>query len=110
MSSFLSRLVWMSCCLSVGITTVHAAAAPDLQQMLTPIPLSEAQPLQARNPRALSPETLDAYSTPGAQAVGSTTQGTLVKVYAINHMRASEMLTLLSDPAMPLLPRDQAAA
>jgi type IV pilus assembly protein PilQ len=109
MSSFLSRLVWMSCCLSVGITTAHAAAAPDLQQMFTPIPLSEAQPTQPRNPRALSPETLDAYSTPGAQAVGSTTQGTLVKVYAINHMRASEMLTLLSDPAMPLLPRDQAA-
>jgi type IV pilus assembly protein PilQ len=105
------RFVSMSCGALV-ITAVHAAVpapalAPDLQQMLTPVPLSTTEP--ARNPHALSPETLDAYSTPGAQAVGSTTQGTLVKVYAINHMRASEMLALLSDPAMPLLPREQAA-
>lgn len=88
---------------------------PDLTQMLQPMPLSQpdAQPpantAPPRAPRPLSNESLEAYSAPGAQALGSTPQGTLVKAYAINHMRASEMLALLSDPAMPLLPRDQAA-
>jgi type IV pilus assembly protein PilQ len=106
------RLMLAGCC---ALGAMAAQAAPDLQQMLTPMPLSTtapeagAQPASPRGTHALSPETLDAYSAPGAQAVGSTTQGTLVKVYAINHMRASEMLALLSDPAMPLLPRDQAA-
>lgn len=97
----------------------HAAKpvqpAPDLTQMLQPMPLSqpdEQPPVSAappRAPRPLSNESLEAYSAPGAQALGSTPQGTLVRAYAINHMRASELLSLLSDPAMPLLPRDQAA-
>lgn len=108
--------VWL---LSSG-QAAHAAKpgfspAPDLSQMLQPMPLSQpdapppANTAPPRVPRPLSNESLEAYSAPGAQALGSTPQGTLVRAYAINHMRASEMLALLSDPAMPLLPRDQAA-
>lgn len=107
-------------CLALGGQAVHAAKpaavpAPDMNQLLQPMPLSqsdavsESGPASMRAPRVLSQASLEAYSAPGAQALGSTPQGTLVRAYAINHMRASEMLLLLSDPAMPLLPRDQAA-
>ncbi|MBI2732936.1 MAG: hypothetical protein HYX44_06455, partial [Aquabacterium sp.] len=63
--------------------------APDLTQMLQPMPLSQPEPqppVSASPPRALrplSPESLEAYSAPGAQALGSTPQGTLVRAYAI---------------------------
>lgn len=125
--SRLVRLVFTSLVL-IG-TSAQAAApvpvpAPDLNQLLQPMPLSvPARPSQADTAAAttgnsaatsaprgtLSNDSLDAYSSPGAQALGATPQGTLVKAYAVNHMRASELLALLSDPAMPLLPRDQAA-
>lgn len=118
--SRLVRLVFKSLVL-IG-TSAQAAApvpvpAPDLNQLLQPMPLSvPARPIQADTAAAtsaprgtLSNDSLDAYSSPGAQALGATLQGTLVKAYAVNHMRASELLALLSDPAMPLLPRDQAA-
>lgn len=125
--SRLVRLVFTSLVL-IG-TSAQAAApvpvpAPDLNQLLQPMPLSvPARPSQADTAAAttgnsaatsaprgtLSNDSLDAYSSPGAQALGATLQGTLVKAYAVNHMRASELLALLSDPAMPLLPRDQAA-
>lgn len=111
--------LWPLLWLIVSGQAVQAAKSvqppPDLTQMLQPMPLSQpdaqspASAAPQRTPRPLSNESLEAYSAPGAQALGSTPQGTLVRAYAINHMRASEMLALLSDPAMPLLPRDQAA-
>jgi len=93
-------VVW--CFLPVYAAT-KGLPAPDLNQLLQPMPLSQPAP------SALSAASLEAYSSPDARALGSTPQGTLVKAYAIKHMRASEMLALLSDPAMPLLPRDQVA-
>lgn len=119
------RFALLSCLLSclcglLSAPALGAAPAPDVSQMLQPMPLSTGLPAQAtpstapfasqaHAARPLSADTLQAYSTLGAQAMGTTAQGTLVKVYPINHMRASEMLALLADPAMPLLPKDQTA-
>lgn len=106
-----SRLIWptLGSLALIGATAHAALPAPDMEQLLQPMPLSQTQ-AAPRAPRgALSNDSLQAYSSPEAQALGATPQGTLVKAYAINHMRASEMLALLSDPTMPLLPRDQAA-
>lgn len=125
MLASLWRLLWVLL-LAYAQSPAHAASVadkppvPDLSRMLQPMPLSQpatqAEPDAAahssappRLSRPLSEASLAAYSTSGAQALGSTPQGSLVKAYAINHMRASELLALLSDPAMPLLPRDQAA-
>jgi type IV pilus assembly protein PilQ len=87
------------------------AAAPDLGDLLRPMPLSAptptatpGQPQRAFTP--LSESDLGAGHTSMAQVLGSTTSGTLVKAYAVTHMRAADVATLVADPAAPLLPRD----
>lgn len=85
-------------------------AAPDMQLMFRPMPLSTApaaaQP--ARNDTPLSAAGLSAGRSDIAQALGSTASGTLIKAYTVTHMRAIDVQALLADPAAPLLPREMA--
>lgn len=84
--------------------------APDLRQMLTPLPMSLTASEQAagsvRATAAMSAQDLATGTTPIAQVLGSTHQGTLVKAYSVTHMRAADIQALVADPASPLLPRE----
>lgn len=104
----------ISLALVLCATTVAAEApAPSLSDLLQPMPLSAPTPSTApgQPQRAfvpLSESALAAGRSSMAQVLGSTASGTLVKAYAVTHMRAADVAGLVSDPAAPLLPRDYA--
>jgi type IV pilus assembly protein PilQ len=93
-----------------------AANAPgvDLGELLKPVPLSiSSPPLPAvggnaelpRSPLAMPPDAQPG-AMPNVQILGSTTNGTITKAYTITHLRASDVQTLLADPAAPLIARE----
>lgn len=83
-----------------------AAPAPDLRELLRPIPLSQPDAEPPRNLLPLPAERIDAGATSIAQVLGSTTNGTITKAYTITHLRAADVQTLLFDPAASLIARD----
>jgi len=91
-----------------ALANEQGGQAPDLKQLLQPIPLSA--PITSRSqPLAPLPATsLTAGATDIAQVLGSTASGTLTKAYTIVHLRAGEVQQLLSDPSASLLSRDTA--
>jgi type IV pilus assembly protein PilQ len=85
------------------------APAPDLHELLKPVPASgadDAGTRRAQSVAAIPKARLEAESTDIAQVLGSTVSGTTTKAYTITHLRAAEVLALVADPAAPLLGRD----
>lgn len=88
------------------------AAPPDLGELLHPLPLSPMPPLPSGgdlpkpNRAPLSADAIATGSSPIAQVLGSTTEGTTTRAYTVTHLRATEMQALLADPNAPLLSRE----
>jgi type IV pilus assembly protein PilQ len=86
--------------------------APDLRELLKPVPASgaggagDAGARRADSVVAIPKARLEAESTGIAQVLGSTASGTTTKAYTITHLRAAEVQALVADPAAPLLGRD----
>jgi len=95
------------------------AGTPNLKNMLKVVPLSisiptvgvpaDANAIGTTQPPVYTPMAQDkiaAGATSIAQVLGSTTNGTVTKAYTITHLRASDVQTLIADPAAPLLSRE----
>ena len=92
----------------------QSTGTPTLQNLLKVVPLSVSIPNEVSTKGTTQPpvyvpmpqEKIAAGATSIAQVLGSTANGTVTKAYTITHLRASDVQTLIADPATPLLSRE----
>lgn len=86
-----------------------SAPAPNLNNMLKPLPLSspaETGKRAAPTYQPLAPEKITAGNSDIAQVLGSTANGTLTKAYTLTHVRVADLQALIADVGTPLLERE----